>query len=365
MQNILLFIPFGFLGYFSLVYKSSWARKAAIVLLGTSLSAFVEFLQIFSPLRCPALSDVVFNTAGTAAGLAAAMTFKRSVLGFKNLPSARRFLDAPSAFPAFIFLALVVAGCWEPFDFSLDVGLIWEHVKALAQKSFELKNPDDDLMNFIRFLLASLFACRLCAEAGLRRPAAAGAGLMAALGVALELTQIIIKSRAPEAQDALVAVLGSAAGGVAFFFPGFHLRPRVWTCAGTAMVFLSAAARAWAPYRFTARHSGFNWVLFRPHYEHTTFQALGDFIESTMIFFPLGFLLAYFHPRARMGLASALLCGGLAALVEIAQGFVPGRYADATDVLGAVLGGLAGTLALTRGWPSFREYMARDDDRQV
>jgi VanZ family protein len=62
---------------------------------------------------------------------------------------------------------------------------------------------------------------------------------------------------------------------------------------------------------------------------------------------------------------AALLCGGLALAVEAAQGFVPGRYADLTDVLGAMLGGVAAGLAITRGWPAFREYMRRDDDDQL
>jgi glycopeptide antibiotics resistance protein len=365
VQNILLFVPFGFLGYFSLVYKSSWARKAAIVLLGMSVSAAVEFLQIFSPVRYPALSDVVFNTTGTACGLLMAMAFKRSVLGIKNRPQFRRFLDAPSAYPACVFLILVVAGCWEPFDFSLDLGGAIEHLKPLIRHPFEFRNPDDDLMSFIRFLLASLFACRLFADAGFRAPAFCGAALLGALGVGLELSQTFIQSRGPETQDAAMAILGSAAGGIAYFFPGFHRRPRIWTLAGAAMVFLSAAARAWSPFHLSAHWSGFNWVLFRTYYEHTTFQALGNFIENAMLFFPLGYLLAYFHPRARMAAAGALLSGGLAIAVEMGQGFVPGRYADITDVLGAVLGGFAGALALTRGQPAFREYMEQDNDRQI
>jgi glycopeptide antibiotics resistance protein len=365
VQNILLFLPFGFLGYFSLVYKSSWVRKGAVVLLGMSLSAGVEFLQISSPVRFPALSDVVFNTLGTALGLLLAMTFKRSVLSFKNLPQARRFLDAPSAFPAFIFLVLAIAGCWEPFDFSLDLGMIFDHIKPLVRHPLALGKPDDDLMSFIRFLLASLFTCRLFAEAGLRRPALRGAALLGALGTGLELSQIFVQSRGPEWQDAVVAILGSAAGGIAYFFPGFHLRPRIWTVAGAFMIFLSAAGRAWYPYDFSAHWYGFNWVPFQLFYEHTSFEALGNFIENAMLFFPLGFLLAYFHPGARMIIPGAMLAGALAFIVEAVQGFVPGRYPDITDALGAVLGGFAGVLALTRGWPAFREYLAFNDDRQV
>ena len=365
LQNILLFMPFGFLGYFSLVYKSSWGRKLGIVLAGTALSTSVEFLQIFSATRWPALSDINFNTLGTAVGLGLAVAFKKSVLGFKSHPWARRFLDAPSAYPAFIFLALTMAGCLEPFDFALDYSLIIDHIKPLIREPFAFKKPDDDLVSFIRFLLTNLFVCRLALEAGVKRPVLLATLTVGAAAFGLEAMQVIIQSRSPELQDALVGLAGTVCGGLAFFFPGFHKRPRIWTVVGGIMVLASAAARAFAPYHFSWSYTGFNLILFKPYYEHTTFAALGDFIESAMIFFPLGFLLGYFWPRIRPSALAALLAGGLALAVEIGQGFVPGRYSDITDVLGAILGGLAGGMALTRGWPAFREYMRREDDAQI
>jgi glycopeptide antibiotics resistance protein len=365
IQNILLFIPFGFLGYFSLIHKSSWLKKSAIVAMGAMLSASVEFLQIFSPLRSPALSDIIFNTLGTALGLGCGILLKKSVLGFKSHPVARRFLDAPSAYPAFILLLLTVMGCWEPFDFSLDVGVVWAHVKPLLHGAFVFAKPDDDLVSFIRFMLSGLFTCRVLQETGFRRPALVGAAAVACLGVGLEATQVFIQSRFPEVQDVAVAVAGALAGAIVFFFPGFHLRPKAWFWAGAAAIFLSAAAAGLYPYRFTSHRSDFNWVLFLPQYERTTFASLGDFIEGAMTYFPLGFLLGYFRARPRASIWAAALAGIMALAIEGAQGFVVGRFSDVTEVLGAMLGGLAGSLAVTRGWPAFREYMRRDDDRQV
>jgi glycopeptide antibiotics resistance protein len=364
-QNILLFIPFGFLGYYSLVFKSSPLKRLGIVAAGAALSAFVEFLQVFSGTRYPALSDVICNTAGTAAGLGLALMLKKSVVGFKSHPGARRFLDSESSFPAFIFLVLTVMGCWLPFDFTLEIGTVWSHLKPLLDDPLRLSNPDDDMMNFIRFLLTTLFLCRMAQEAGLRRPALWGTALMAFAAVGLEGSQIFIQSRGPETQDAAVAVLGALAGGLAFFSPGFHLRPFIWSMAGGLAIFLSAATRALAPYHFTDRYSGFNWAFFQPQFAGSTFAAIGDFAESAMLFFPLGFLLAYFLPRIRPTAFSALLAGGMALIVETFQGFIPGRYSDVTDVLGAVMGALAGSLALTRGWPAFREYMADNNDREM
>lgn len=365
IQNILLFIPFGVLGYFSLVFKRSWTRKAAIVLAGSALSLSVETLQIFSVTRFPAVSDVVFNTLGTALGIFLAMAFKKSVLGFKSHPTARKFIDAPSAFPAFIFLVLVAAGCWQPFDFALDISLIKGHLKPLLFQPLQFQRPDEDMVSFIRFLFAALFLSRFAAEARLPSPVLAGAGIMAALGLGLEMSQTIIQSRAPGVQDALVAVAGAIAGGIAYLFPGFHLRPRIWSAVGGSMILMSAAVRALYPFEFSPDHAGINLLPFLSLYERTTFAAIGDFMESAMIFFPLGFLLGYFYPRIRPSALAALAAGAMALSVEAVQGFVPGRYADLTDVLGAMVGGMAGGLALTRGWPAFREYMARDDDNQV
>jgi glycopeptide antibiotics resistance protein len=362
VQNILLFIPWGFLGYISLIEKRSLWKQAVIVLMGTALSATVEFLQIFSETRYPALSDVIFNTMGAAVGLVIGTLLKKSVLEFKTHPGTRRLVEAESAFPALVFMILAIAGCWEPFDFSLDVSSAWEKVKPLLHHPFQLTLPNDEMISFIRFLLASLFLCRLLREWGLPRAGLAGAALTAALGVALEGSQLIIQSRAPEFQDAVVAVLGALAGGVAFLFPGFHERPWTWGLVGGIGIFLSVAMRELYPFHFSAAHSGFNWIPFLPHYENTSFTSLGNFVESCMAYFPLGFLVAYFFRGSRRALwLSALAAFASALALEWAQGYLPGRYADVTDGVGAVLGNLAGTLAMTRGWKAFRGYMDWDE----
>ena len=362
VQNILLFIPFGFLGYYSLVNQRSRLKKTFVVLMGAALSGMVEFLQLFTTVRFTSLSDVVFNTLGTGLGVLAGMALKQSVMGFKSLPWARRFLDAESAWPALVFLGLALAGCWQPFDFALDVGNVWGKVKPLLEHPVDFSWPDDDLTNFIRFLLASLFACRLAKEAGLRRPAATGVILMAWAGLGLEATQVIITSRTPQFQDALVAVLGALGGGVAFRFPGFREHPGVWSATGALAVMASAVMRGLHPYRFSGHGpSGFNWIPFLPQFDQTSMNSLGNFLESGLAYFPLGFMLAYLYPGSRHARwAALLLAAGTALAVEIVQGWVAGRYSDVTDVVGALLGACLGILTVTRGWGAFRHYMEED-----
>ncbi len=369
VQNILLFIPFGFLGYFSLIYKSSWIKKIAIVFLGAGLSTSVEFLQIFSPLRYPALADIIFNTIGTIVGLALGILLKKSVLEFKSHPRSRKFIDAPSAFPAAVFLILVVGGCWEPFNFSLDVGNVWSHIKPLLHHPFTFSLPNDDVFACIQFILATLFVCRVLQEVewrSIKSPALIGCILMMAFGIFLEGTQCIIQSRMPEVQDALVAMAGTLIGAVIFHFPGFRERPIIWGSAATMGVFASAAVRGLHPFIFTSTPSNFNWIPFLPQYEKTTAAALGEFLANGMVYFPLGFLLGYFFSQSkRIPWIALALSLSMSLLIEVVQGFVVGRYSDITNTIGAILGCALGSLVLTRGWSAYTIYMRQEDDDQV
>ena len=64
LSNIILFAPFG-LGLAAL-----GVRPRRAILAGAALSLCIEFTQQFIPGRDPSLSDLVFNTTGTALGLA-------------------------------------------------------------------------------------------------------------------------------------------------------------------------------------------------------------------------------------------------------------------------------------------------------
>ncbi len=366
VQNILLFMPFGFLGYFSLVHKRSPLKKTAVVILGFLLSTSVEFSQIFETDRWPALSDVIFNTVGTAVGLIGGVMLKRSVLGFKSNPMARKYLDAPSAFPLLIFIILVTGSLWQPFDFSLEVSNIWGHVKQFLKEPLRFTRPDDDVLSALQFALVSLFACRLFRETGWRRPVVVGTVLTAYLGVSLEATQVIIVSRGPEIQDALVSWVGAFAGGVAFLLPGFRRRPWASGAAVVLLVAVFAGVSGLSPFIFHAGRADFNWIPFLADYEKTTAVALGNFLVSGMTYFPLGFLTCYLFPRSRAaGFTAVGIAASLSFAIEWLQGYVAGRYSDITTVIGACLGCLAGILVLTRGWPAFMDYMRQDEDTEV
>lgn len=89
VSNVILFAPFG------LALAALGVRPRRLVLAGAALSLCIEFTQQFIPGRDPSLSDVVFNTTGTA-------------LGFLALRAAPRLIDPPAAMASRLALAAAV-----------------------------------------------------------------------------------------------------------------------------------------------------------------------------------------------------------------------------------------------------------------
>jgi VanZ family protein len=80
--NILGFIPIGFLLLVTIYstkssWTSSWRLIFLVVLGGTVLSLVIEILQAYLPARNSSLTDLIFNTFGTALGVIFALLLIR------------------------------------------------------------------------------------------------------------------------------------------------------------------------------------------------------------------------------------------------------------------------------------------------
>ena len=69
VQNVLLFVPFGY--FLAVRCDARWSKRCAlaVVLVAAALSAALEALQLFVPERFPSTTDIVCNAAGAAIGL--------------------------------------------------------------------------------------------------------------------------------------------------------------------------------------------------------------------------------------------------------------------------------------------------------
>ena len=76
LQNILLFLPFG---YFSAKphYQEGWRIVAWISLAGACLSFSGELCQVYIHFRSPSSTDIVMNTAGACLGSTLAVALNK------------------------------------------------------------------------------------------------------------------------------------------------------------------------------------------------------------------------------------------------------------------------------------------------
>ena len=98
--NVAFFAPLGF-GAAAL-----GLRTTATILLGLLLSASIEVAQLFLPGRHPTLGDVVWNTAGTGAGVLVVTALRASA---RPLPGWRRMLP-PGGYTALLVGGVTLAG---------------------------------------------------------------------------------------------------------------------------------------------------------------------------------------------------------------------------------------------------------------
>jgi glycopeptide antibiotics resistance protein len=368
LQNILLFLPFGFMGWTAVRDKSR--RMKAFWLVGASclLSAFVESVQILSNTRTPALTDIFFNTFGGAIGVVAAMITRKWVHAFGQHPEVRGFAASEAAYPALVFAVLVLIGQWAPFDFSLDFGQFKHKVRQLLTDPWAWSLPGDDLIFMGRQMLLAVFLGRLLRQRDKGHPlgrAFLAGTLASAFGVALELSQVFVSSRGPNFQDMGGIVLGSFLGALLVPIQGWRRYPLPSAAFTYLVVVASVALAEMHPFRFGPWHNGFNFIPFMSEYSKTSFHALALFIESALAWVPLGFCWAYLLPRQKaipfLGVGTAL---ATAFPFELAQGFVEGRFPDVTDILGAGMGVTAGYLLLSRGREAFQGYLSDEPLRQ-
>jgi len=134
VQNVVLFVPFGFFGALSLASlrrRGPILAVAAIGLLGLLLSTVVEGLQTMSVLRSPSVSDLMTNFIGALAGAAIAMAYAARVEAGFGGPLARLARERPGLLLWLVFVVVVSAGALAPFVPSLDVGLLRASVRRL------------------------------------------------------------------------------------------------------------------------------------------------------------------------------------------------------------------------------------------
>ena len=363
VQNILLFVPFGLFGVAVLGRRWWVLRLLTVTALGALLSASVEILQLFTADRTTSVTDLVANTAGAFAGAFIAEPLLYAMnRGLAQLKRAG-LTEAPAFYLVVVAVLMLCIAAWEPFDVTLEVGVIWSKVKALLRDPWQGGVLTDEGLEFLRYFLFTSVTAWWLRQLRVDRCAALAmiAGLVAA--AALECSQIIVESRMPGLRDLLVHGAGGVAGAALLGVVGRLRSPRLLFGLLAIATTLGVAMQMWSPFTVARSHRSFAVVPFLSYYEYTSLQTVSNVTEIMMSYFPLGFasaLVAQQSSRIRALAIAAVLA--IATPIEYVQGWIVAengmrRYPDITDIGIAVLGCAFGAWAGSAGWARFRAQL--------
>jgi VanZ family protein len=365
--NVALGIPLGF-SLLGLLRANRPGKAGAflagmpVVVFSTLYAAVIEFGQLYTRDRTCSGSDIWAQGFGAMIGVAAwalagpwAVNKARAALRSDGMRSNTAPLLAGYAALLLLIQTLPLDLTASPYDIAkrLRNPACVTLVPFADPLANEWKKTADWCELFALFVPAGALAAGL---PGRWRSAnglfnAAGHGLLFALTT--EAAQVLVQSRHASTTDGIVGGIGFLAGWVAARILSDRgvkkYRPEV--AAGAAQLWFAVlAVIAWQPFDFhprllESRLQQIDWWPLGPQVAKNYLWALNEILSKFVVYAPLGAVLVWasvrHHERSRPLLA-AVACGLVAAVLELGQAMVPGRYVSPTDVLFGLVGGYLG-----------------------
>ncbi len=307
--NLALYLPVGMSGYLAFRrLRPAALRMAGPVVFGFFLSASIEMAQLFVPGRRCSLLDLLDNTLGSALGVLAGAFFEQVV--------GRRWTDGRTrrevARPALALLLIWLGSLVFPLFPVMWLGVFHQKLAMLANA------PVLDVVAFVS-AVGSWYAAGT-----MLRNVVSGQRLLW-MSVALLPAQFFIMTRLPSFAE----ICGAIAGVLLF-----EWRPRE----PAAWPFLALLLfRGLVPFHFGPAH-GYSLVPFHGFLDMEWQAGIRVMLEKTWYFGAAIWLLRTEGTPLERAIP---LVTGVAALLEVGQVFLPGRTAEATDPILAVMMGLA------------------------
>ncbi len=313
--NLALYMPFG--AFFFLSLRSNWSaavRVAATVAAATCLSSAIEMTQLFDLGRNCSLFDVLCNATGAGLGIGLAISFPRAMsAAVRGVEQAGAFRASGSIALLYLWLGYLIF----PLIPSLSVYPVRSKLQAFA-------NPDTWLMrDFFESAAAWLAVGALLNRLVGRKSGAVLA--VALLGIPLK---ILIAGR-----TATVPEVVGAAVGITTWMLFRNLKRPMLAAAGFSLAALLFAGLL--PFRMVAAQP-FSWMPFLALLSTSWESAFVVLLRKSFLY---GVAIWFLNENGRGWLRSTLAVAFLLAVVEGTQVYLPGRTAEITDpVLALILG---------------------------
>jgi VanZ family protein len=316
--NIAIYIPLGFAAH--LAFRNARLplfRFYGPVILGTLVSASVEMAQLYTPNRDTSLLDLITNIAGAAIGTLVAMLFQGMAVARPMHAWPKRAWPGPADRGA--LMLVFCRGAWLVFP----MFPIYGHHELVRKLSVFADSPVLAPVAILSAAALWYFTGLLLIAAGMRH-----APQLVALSILAIPAQFLIVDRQPEISDLLGAI-----AGFALFAWRSHAKPvtkiEAWAFAAVIVI------RGLAPFHFAPASAPFTWIPFGGMLEADWQFGVLVMLEKIFWYTTAVWLLA---SVMRLRYAIAAVAAVLAA-IEIAQVRLPGRVAESTDPILAILMG--------------------------
>ena len=358
VQNVLLFVPFGVFGMLAIGWRAYGVWRALVVTVTAAcLSGGVEVLQLFTVDRTSSLNDLMTNTTGALVGaLCAPIAGAILSRAFGAMRDAG-LTASEASFPLLVAGAALVLAAWHPYDASLDVGHLIPKMRALLADPWQLGVLSDEGLDFVRSALFGAAAVAWLRQRHAPFPVSVAAFLGVVLVVGLEAGQFIIGSRMPGLKDMLVQAAGVLSGAWVAPWALRQATPIPGTLIVIVATWVAAAMQMLSPFALTKSPAPFEWFPFLAYYQFTSTQTVSHVVELSLMFFPVGFLLALANQGSSVWMGASITMLVLVIPLEYAQGWIVGRFPDITDIGVAVIGGLVGAWVGRAGYSRYRNEM--------
>ena len=321
VANLLLYVPFGFFG--ALTLRGKWVRLFIMILAGLLLSVGIELTQFYDAGRVTNMSDVYLNTSGAALGAIAAV-FWETVIGF--LPATR---IAPEPIPVMLLAAMLGYHLF-PYVPTIDLHKYWHALRPLILTP--VMDPPAILRYTALWLTSNWLLGKIFGYARSR--------ILVVLFIAFVfMAKVLIEGLVVSFPEALGAAIALALWLV------IDGDKRSAALLVAAVLCAAIVVERLEPFQFEASARAFGWLPFRSFLGGSIAVNTMAFLEKFFRYGSLIWLLA----DAGFALWVATVCVAIVLFTtSVVELYLPGRSAEITDAMMAVMIGLIMALMRTR-----------------
>ncbi|MBV8936854.1 MAG: VanZ family protein [Alphaproteobacteria bacterium] len=327
VANVFLYLPLGFFGSLASAGRGrALPRVMLVTLAGGALSVTMELAQYFIAERVSAAVDVYANLTGTMLGAMAG-----NIAGGDLF--LRSFRQAAAQRVPCLLLALWLGYRLYPYVPTIDLHKYWQAVRPV----FLYPRPSE--YDLFRYSALWLTVGSLLEELGGARR---GRLLFLPFIIIVLAAKVVIVGKTLSAAE-----IAGAAGALAFsaalaVIAGERIRVRVVTLIFAACV----VAERLAPFQFTMYGREFVWVPFHSFLYGSLELNVISFLEKAFLY---GALIWLLHRSGLPLAASVGLVATMLGFTSWAETYLPGRSAEITDALMALLIGAILAVVKTPG----------------